>query len=573
MTPTWSTACPDWRDRIRQRRPLIPFKPLFPEVAEAKMALFTSLKIVDLGINPATGTYWTIGESCDQWLLDFVAAVFGGYDAATGHQLITEFLLLVSKKNTKSTIAAGVMVTELALGWREEDENLILAPTKEVADNSFKPAAAMIRKDEELSDLLHIQDHLKLITQRSTKATLKVVAADSATVSGKKASRVLVDELWLFGKVATAKAMLREATGGQVSRPEGYTLFLTTQSDAPPQGVFKDTLTKYRKIRDGEIVDNKKLPVLYEFPPEMIKAGEHLKPENFYVTNPNLGRSVRQDWLESEFNDAQQSDMADRQVFYAKHLNVEIGVGLLHDAWAGAQYWKRSAAPASLWDGSIEQFIQLVEVAVAGIDGGGLDDLLGLNLLGRLRSDPRIWLSWSHAWAQLDVWERRKDIVSALDGFIRDGDLTKCLDPNDDIDGVCAVLSQVLDAGLFPEEYAVGLDPMGVAALIDALSAAGFTQAQLSAVAQGFRLNGAVIGSERKLKDRTILHADQPLMDWCAGNAKAEQRGNAVVITKQIAGKAKIDPLIAFFNAVMFMSRNPEAKGPSVYASRGVLIV
>lgn len=553
--PTWSTACPDWKDRIRGRRSLIPFDPLFPEVAEAKMALFTSLRLMDVTGQP------TIGEASEPWLLNFVASIFGAYDPEGGEQLIKECLFLISKKNTKSTMAAGILVTELALGWRHEDENLILAPTKEVADNSFKPAAAMIRADPELDQLLHIQDHLRLITQRSTKSTMKVVAADSGTVAGKKASRVLVDELWLFGKVATAEAMFQEATGGQASKPEGYTLYLTTQSDAPPQGVFKDKLAEYRKIRDGEIVDRSKLPVLYEFPHEMIAAEEHIRPENFYITNPNLGRSVGQKWLEAKFDEAQRGEMAKRQVFYAKHLNVEMGVGLLHDAWAGATHWERATAPAELWDGSVEQLIALSEVVVAGIDGGGLDDLLGLTLLGRLKADPRKWLSWSHAWAQLDVWERRKDIVSALDGFIEDGDLTKCEEVTDDLTGVADILERVLQAGLFPEKYAIGLDPHGVAALIDELIGRGFTQDQLNAVPQGFRLNSAVIGSERKLKDRTLLHAAQRLMAWCAGNAKGEQRGNAVVITKQIAGKAKIDPLIAFFNAVILMTRNPEAAG------------
>jgi len=563
--PTWSTACPDWKERIRERRTLIPFSPLYTASANTKMEVFTSLSIADLGINPATGRTWTIGESADTWLLDFAAAIFGAYDPETGQQRIREGLLLVSKKNTKSTIAAGIMLTELICGWRPSDENLILAPTIEVAGNSFKPACDMIRADEELSDLLHIQEHIRLITNRVTKATLKVVAADSATVSGKKASRVLVDELWLFGKKATADAMFREASGGQVSRPEGYTLYLTTQSDEPPAGVFKEKLAYARDVRDGEVDDPEFLPVLYEFPNEMMADDEHLDPANFYITNPNLGRSVSQQWLESQFRKVSNAEDGTKQVFYAKHLNVEIGVGLRHDAWIGGVYWQGARADPALWDGTFEQFLEICEVVVAGGDGGGLDDLLGLALLGRHKVTKQ-WLLWCRAWAQQDVFDRRKDIVSRLNDFIAEKTLVRCEAPTQDLVEVADLLERVNDAGLFPEQAAIGLDPQGVTALVDELSGRGFTAEQMLAVSQGFRLSAAVWGMERKLKDGTLVHGGQDLMAWCVGNAKAEQRGNAVLITKQIAGKAKIDPLVAAFNAVMLMTRNPEAagSGPSV---------
>lgn len=537
---------------------MIPFKPLFPASAEQKMAVFTSLRIVDLPGQP------TFGEASDEWLLDFTAAVFGAFDPETGRQLITEFMLLISKKNTKSTLAAGIMLTELICGFRQYDENLILAPTKEVAANSFAPAVGMIEADEELKVLLHHQDHLKLITHREMKSTLKVVAADSRTVAGKKASRVLVDELWLFGEMPNADSMLKEATGGQVSRAEGYTVYLTTQSDKPPAGVFKSKLAMFRDIRDGKVVDRRKLPVLYEYPDEMVAKGEHMLPDNFYLTNPNIGRSVTQEWLEEKAAEADLDADGPKAVFYAKHLNVEIGVGLRHDAWVGGLYWQKAKAATTVWDGSLEQFLTLVEVVVAGIDGGGLDDLFGMGLIGRMRADPRRWMMWNKAWCQDDVFERRKDIASRLNDFMAEGTLVRCVEPTQDLVEVADLLEQVKDAGLFPEEAAIGLDPQGVAALVDELAGRGFTAEQMVAVPQGFRLTAAIKGAERKLKDGTLIHAGQTLMDWCVGNAKAEPRGNAVLITKQVSGSAKIDPLIAGFNAVVLMSRNPEAAGGNV---------
>ena len=68
----------------------------------------------------------------------------------------------------------------------------------------------------------------------------------------------------------------------------------------------------------------------------------------------------------------------------------------------------------------------------------------------------------------------------------------------------------------------------------------------------------AVVGMERKVSDRTLVHAGQPIMGWCVANAKTVLKGNAVAITKAESGRAKIDLLIAALNAAKLMSLNPQ---------------
>ena len=115
----------------------------------------------------------------------------------------------------------------------------------------------MISVDDGLDTLLHLQPHFRMIANWRTGATLKVIAADNEAMSGKKASGVFIDELWLFGKRANADSMLREAIGGLASRPEGFVLYATTQSDQPPAGVFAEKLNEFRNIRDGKVTDKR----------------------------------------------------------------------------------------------------------------------------------------------------------------------------------------------------------------------------------------------------------------------------------------------------------------------------
>jgi len=549
MTPTWTTACPDWAGRLVAGESIIP-TPIFPDEADRALAIFKELRVTDLPGKP------TFGECSEEWVFDFVRAIFGGYEAETGKQLIREYGLLISKKNTKSTIAAGIMLTAVILCWRHDEEHLILAPTKEVADNSFKPAAGMVRADEELSALFHVQDHQRTITHRVTRASLKVVAADTDTVGGKKAGRILVDELWLFGKQSKAASMFMEATGGQVSRDEGWVIYLTTQSDEPPAGVFKDKLNYWRDVRDGKIDDPKTLGVLYEFPDDMVKSKAYMKPENFYISNPNLGRSVSSEWLQDQLRRNEAKQDGEFQQFLAKHLNIEIGMNLRHDRWAGADFWE-GAGDATL---TFATLLERSEVVVFGIDGGGLDDLLGLSAIGRCK-ETRKWLHWAHAWAHEIVLDRRKEIAPRLLDFQREGTLTIVKRPGDDVDHLADIICRARNEKLLPSKNAIGVDAAGIGSIVEELASPErkFTEEHIIAISQGWRLNGAIKTVERMIAGGEFIHGATDMMAWCVGNARVVQVGNAITINKQVSGTAKIDPLMATFDAASLMALNPEA--------------
>lgn len=542
----WTTACPDWWRRLSAGESIIP-DPLFPAEAEEGLEVFRSLKIVDAPGSP------TMETACAPWVLAFAGAIFGSYKSETGQRLISEYFLCIPKKNSKSTIAAAIMLTALVRNWRLEAEFIILAPTKEIADNSFKPAASMIKHDEELNALMHVQPHMRLITHRETGATLKVVAADSDVVGGKKAVGVLIDEAWLFGKNPKAPDMIREATGGLLSRPEGFIIWLTTQSNEPPAGIFKSKLSYARGVRDGRIDDPRFLPVIYEFPPEMIKSGEARLPENFHLVNPNMGYSVDRASLERLFMQAEIDGEAEIRGFLAKFLNIEIGLALMSDSWVGADFWEPQAEPGLTLDGLIER----CEVIVVGVDGGGLDDLLGLAVMGRVR-DSRDWLHWAHAYAHPSVLTRRKSEAPRIQDLAAIGDLTLVEKIGDDVAALAVIVQRINDAGLLDK---VGLDPAGIGAVLDALADAGIDEKQIIGISQGWKLTGAIKTTERRLAEGALLHCGQPLMAWACGNAKGVPSANAFLITKQASGTAKIDPLMATFNAVSLLSLNPEAKG------------
>lgn len=545
----WDLSCRDWWERIQAGRLPIADLPLWTPQAERAAAILGRLRLADVPGTP------TLAEAGGEWFQDVARNMFGSVNPENGNREIRDLFALVPKKNAKTTFGALGMVTATLLNQRPRATFIMTAPVQDTAQLAFDAAAGAIELDAVLSAKFHIRHHLKTIIHRETKASLEIMTFDPAVLTGVKVSGgALIDELHECAKKAKASKALRQIRGGMVPFPEAFLWFITTQSDEQPVGVFADELQKARDIRDGKRV-GKMLPVLFEFPQEVQESKDQQwkDPQLWPLLNPNIGRAMTLERMVEEFDDAVGTSEAELRSWASQHLNVQIGVALHQGSWAGAEFWEGQADKRITLDGMISR----CDAITVGIDGGGLDDLLGLSFCGRDKHTKRKLLL-SRAFAHPKALKRRKSEETRYEDFKADGHLLVGAEEEEgatDLREMAAMVKLVDKARLLA---GIGVDPSGLGTVLDALAAEKIDAELIVGIRQGWQLTGTCKVFERWLADGLLTHDGSRLMDWCVGNAKVEASKNALYVTKAASGVGKIDPLMAAMNAVELMSRNPE---------------
>lgn len=557
----WDLSCPDWESRIREGKSLLPDMPLFASEADMGLAFFDELRLPDVPGTPR------LGDASGPWFRDLVRAVFGSWDPDNQVRMIRDFFALVPKGSSKTTYSAALMLVAMLMNFRPRATALFLGPTQAIADRAYEQAVGMIDESPDLKRRFRPHDHDKRIEDLVTKSEMQVATFDLRILTGAMALVfVLLDELHVLGKSANTSRVLRQIRGGLDKTKEGVLVITTTQSDDIPTGAFKSELKFVRNVRDGLYrgrVIRPTLPLLYEFPHDVAVLSREERsrgeverwkdPANWPMVMPNINRPITVDAMLADWESEREKGEEAIRIWASQHLNVEIGVGISNDGWRGADCWDAQADEKL----DLETLLERCEVVTLAIDSGGRDDLIGLAVIGREKG-TRHWLSWCYAWADPIVLERRKDIAALLDDFVQEQSLT-ITDIASALGELAALVGRVMASGLLPEKNAIGIDPNQAAAVIEALLGVGVTDPMIRRLLQGPALAPAVYGLDIKLADGTFFHADQALMTWVVGNAKVEQRGNAIMVTKQVSGRAKIDPLIALFEAAILMSWNPQA--------------
>ena len=550
----WDLSCPDWEERIRTGRSLIPDRlPLVESEAELGLAFFDQLRLPDVpGLPP-------MRDAAGQWFRDLVRVAFGSWDPAHRLRYIRDIFAMMPKGSSKTTYSAGLLLAGMCMNRRPGAEALFVAPTQAISENAYGKAAGMIEASPELKRRFRTRDHIKTIYDLDNRSELKVKTFDVNILSGTILILALLDEIHLLGRNPHTHKVLRQIRGGLEKTPEGLLIITTTQSDDVPAGAFRDELLMARKVRDGAFrgkVHRPLLPLLSEFPTEIARDPvQWQNPDNWPMVMPNLGRSVHLQSLIADWETEKAKGDYAQRIWASQHLNIEIGLGMKTDAWPGVEFWPGAEDETITVDAIIER----CEVVVIGVDGGGLDDLFGLCVLGRERQTKN-WLCWVHAWADTSVLTRRKTIASMLEDFAREGLVTICDEPLQDISEIVAIVQRINEAKLLS---CIALDQEGpYGSLVDALDEIGINEdsGQVVGIGQGYKLMSAIKTVGVKVKNGTFRHSRSRMMDWSCSNVKIEPTATGLRATKQNAGDAKIDPWCALMDAATVMARNPTVK-------------
>jgi phage terminase large subunit-like protein len=138
-----------------------------------------------------------------------------------------------------------------------------------------------------------------------------------------------------------------------------------------------------------------------------------------------------------------------------------------------------------------------------GIDGGGLNDLLGVAVQRRGSSGSSGQKPGSTRRCLSSAKARRQSCATSKEV----GELVIYDEFGQDIADIAQLAQRVDDKG---QLYAVALDPYGVGAIVDALDEVSISgENRIVGILQGWKLTGAIKTAERKLADGSLRHSGQ----------------------------------------------------------------
>lgn len=455
----------------------------------------------------------------EPWQQAIVGALFGWKSKETKHRRYREAFVFVPRKNGKSPLIAGVALYGLFIDREPGGQIVSAAAEKEQAALVYRHAAGMIEREPELQKKCKTYRSFKSIQMTDeTGGSFKALSADAHTKHGLNAHMVIVDELHALPNDELVD-VLQTSMG---SRSQPLMIHITT-SDYDRPSICNTKHDYACKVRDGIFEDDAFLPVVYE----ANEADDWTDKKVWARANPNLGVSLRMDYMERECDRAK-NEPSYENTFKRLHLNIKTQQDV---RWL----------PMAKWDACDGQPVPSGP-CFAGLDLASTTDIAALVLFWPETGSlvPWFWIPSDSATAR-----ERRDRVPYLTWGRQD---LVTLTPGNVID-YTFIRQQINEVCETYEVQAIGYDPWNAQMLAqqlqdeDGLPLEKFRQGYIS-------MNEPSKYFESLMMKGDLKHGGNEVLRWMASNATAKTDPSGNIKPDKQKSTEKIDGIVASIMAI-----------------------
>lgn len=482
------------------------------------------------------------------WQKAIIGNLFG-WKRPDGTRRYRAAFLYVPRKNGKTAMTAGLVNYVLFCDKEPGAKIYSAARDRDQASLMYMLVCDMIAQEPLLKRQCKVYRAAKRVLLDDRISFYEPVSSDAFSKHGYNAHVAIIDEL----HAQKNRELVDVLKTSQGTRRQPLMIYITT-ADFKRKSICNETYEYACKVRDGIIKNPAFLPIIYE----ATEKDDWTSEEVWAKANPNLGVSIKLDFLRAEFQTAIDSPQFEN-TFKRLYLNIQTETDVKFfamDRWDNC-------------DERVDESMLAGKECFAGFDLAVNTDIAGYGLLFPWDDDKYVILLRLFI-PKDQLWKRVRHDRVPYDLWAKDGWLTTT--PGNVIDYGFIKKSFWSDAEKFKIRECA-FDRCGFEALRQQFTSEGIPDDFFVSFGQGFlSMSAPTKELEKLVLGEKIIHNQNPVLRWMASNTVIEMDPAANIKPTKKRSPEKIDGIVMTIMALGRAITQPP-KEVSVYEERGMIIL
>jgi phage terminase large subunit-like protein len=467
------------------------------------------------------------------WQKAMFAAAFGFIHKIDGTRKYQEVLLIVARKNGKSTIGSGTGLYLMTGDNEGGPEIYAVATKKDQAKLVWLESKKMVKKSPILLD--SIKPLVSEMNAEWNESTFKPLGSDSETLDGLNVHGAIMDEIHAWKD----KNLYDVIVDGTSARDQPM-IFMITTAGTIRESVYDMKYEEAEMVLNGYgdpngYKNDRFLPIIYE----LDNRKEWTDPSTWKKANPGLGTIKKVDQLETKVNKAKVNSLLVKNLL-TKDFNIRETSS---EAWLTFEELNNTATFKDLKP----------KYGIGGTDLSKTTDLTAAKVIFMLPNDPTIYVKQMY-WLPEDLLEVRvKEDKIPYDLWYEQGFLR--VSPGNKVHPKHVTewfLELRNEQGIYLPY--IGYDGWSADYWVEEMQSNYGKEAMIPVIQGKKTLSGPMHSLKADLEKKLINYNNNPIDKWCLSNTAIEIDKNLNIQPSKTSNqRRRIDGTAALLNAYVIL--------------------